>query len=215
MHLATAIPKSDHPDDWRTNDRVRREGTRNLLDACKEVGVGTYIQQSIAMLQAHGDAWTDEETPVSPTARTASAVDMEALVTESELEWCILRGGYFYGRGTRSDWRLEQARAGRLMLPGDGAAYLSLIHVSDMAAAVVKAVSLRPRRKLFCVVDNEPVTYRDLSSHLASTIGSARPLSAPATAVPSFRVSNERARQALQWQPHYATYRSGIDVGPA
>src|SRR5579885_2934342 len=33
LHLATAIPRPGQPGDWSLNDRIRREGTRNLLAA--------------------------------------------------------------------------------------------------------------------------------------------------------------------------------------
>lgn len=37
LHLATAIPKPGGPQDWGPNDRIRREGTQNLLAACQQV----------------------------------------------------------------------------------------------------------------------------------------------------------------------------------
>lgn len=211
LHLATSIPKVDTQTGWCMNDRIRREGTRHLLDACRQVGVTGYVQQSIAMLQAREDgAWTDEDSPVKPTTRTASAADMEDAVRGSRLEWCILRGGYFYGPGTRSDQWLRQARGGTLALPGDGRRYLSLIHVSDMAAAVVRAVIRRPRDALLCVVDDEPVTYAELFNYLALIAGAPSPKPGGATSVPSFRVSNQRIRRMSGWIPHYPSYRSGL-----
>ena len=47
VDLATAIPRAGHPQDFTTNDRIRREGTRNLLDACHVSGVKRYIQQRL------------------------------------------------------------------------------------------------------------------------------------------------------------------------
>lgn len=82
LHLATAIPRAGIPNpDWSLNDRIRREGTSNLLDACRELGIERYIQQSIAHLVADGTTnLLDESAPMQPGPRTASAADMEEMV---------------------------------------------------------------------------------------------------------------------------------------
>ena len=50
LHLATAIPAPGPQRDWSRNDRIRREGTRNLLAAAQEAGMRRYAQQSITLL---------------------------------------------------------------------------------------------------------------------------------------------------------------------
>jgi 2-alkyl-3-oxoalkanoate reductase len=50
LHLATAAPRPDQARSWALNDRIRREGTANLLEACRNAGVQRYVQQSIAFL---------------------------------------------------------------------------------------------------------------------------------------------------------------------
>lgn len=211
LHLATAIPRAGTPGDWRLNDRIRREGTSNLLHACRQTGATHYVQQSIAMLLARGDdLWTDEDGTLNPTRSTASALDMEAMVRNSGLEWCILRGGMFYGPGTRSDQWRQQAHNGNLRLPGNGGDYISLIHVADMAAAIVLAAVRCIRHAVFCVVDDEPVTYLDLFNYLSATTGETRPVPGGPPLQPSFRVSNKRFRQAHTWRPIYPTYRAGL-----
>ncbi len=85
---------------------------------------------------------------------------MEALVRQSALEWCILRGALFYGAGAglEDEWR-QAARHGELIVPGDGSDRISLIHVVDMARAVVAAVESAPPGSIYNVVDDEPPTY--------------------------------------------------------
>src|SRR5262245_7792716 len=61
VHLATAVPRPGQRLDFSLNDRIRREGTANLLTACESARVRRYLQQSIAILQGgSGDEWTDE-----------------------------------------------------------------------------------------------------------------------------------------------------------
>lgn len=214
LHLATAIPRAGTPNpDWSLNDRIRRDGTRNLLDTCRKLGIERYVQQSIAHLVADGSSsLLDENAPIHPSPRTASAADMEDIVKNSGLRWTILRGGAFYGPGTGRDeaWRGD-ARSGELRLPADGDGYISLSHVTDMADAVVLATEIAPDRALLAVVDDEPVTYAELFRYLARLEGGPDPRpGGPPTPWPSFRVSNARARQVLGWRPRLRTYRSGF-----
>ena len=101
LHLATAIPAPGPQRDWSRNDRIRREGTRNLLAAAARAGVRRYVQQSITFPYGDtGQRIVTEEQPFPSPSNQSSTVDMEAMVRASSLEWVILRGGSFYGPGT-------------------------------------------------------------------------------------------------------------------
>jgi len=211
LHLATAVPRPGMPRDFSGNDRIRREGTRHLVAACRAAGVARYVQQSIAHIAADGSTrLLDETAPLQPAPTMASTVEMEATVRDSGLAWSILRGGAFYGPGTGrdEDWR-GQARDGRLKLPGDGEGYISLIHVEDMADAVALAAERAPPQTLVAVVDDEPVTYRVLLRHIAALERGPEPASGGPPFYPSFRVANARARSVLGWAPAHASFRSG------
>lgn len=210
LHLATAIPKPGAPQDWGPNDRVRREGTRNLLMACNQIGIRRYVQQSTCFLYRYQTgALADETTPLEPNPFLQSTLDMEALVQESPLDWCILRGGFFYGPGTFEDaWR-EALRRGTLALPDDGRAQLSLVRQVDMARAVVLAAERAPARSIYNVVDDHPVTYKELFDYLAVLVGCPAPPAGGAVLLPPFACSSDRLK-SLGWAPAYPTYRSGL-----
>ncbi|MGB8181797.1 MAG: NAD(P)-dependent oxidoreductase [Stellaceae bacterium] len=211
IHAATVIPPASANPDWSLNDRVRREGTDNLIAACHDAGVQRYVQQSIAhVVAADSDLLLDEDAPVHPTRITQSAVDMEARVRRSRLDWIIVRGGMFYGPGTGRErqWR-EAARAGTLKLPDNGSGSISLIHVADMAAACVLAVERALPGALLAAVDDAPVTYRELFGHIAALEGGPAP-QAGGPAIVSCRVTNARIKAALGWTPLYPTFRSGL-----
>ena len=38
LHLRTAVPRPGQAPSWVVNDRIRREGTANLLEACRDAG---------------------------------------------------------------------------------------------------------------------------------------------------------------------------------
>ncbi|MCW5633346.1 MAG: NAD(P)-dependent oxidoreductase [Rubrivivax sp.] len=221
LNLATAVPRPGQRADWSRNDRVRREGTRALLQAAHDVSQAPagaaaarplrIVQQSVAMLQAGPpERLADESDPVHGPGVLASAVDMEALVRASGLPWALLRGGLFYGPGTGFGSETNRlARAGVLRLPGDGSHFVSLVRPEDMAAAVVRATEADLQAETIAIVDDEPVRWRDLLAHVAALHGAAEPAPGAPAAMAGFRVGNVKARALLGWRPVYADYRSG------
>jgi nucleoside-diphosphate-sugar epimerase len=212
INLATSVPRPGHAPDFALNDRIRREGTRSVIDACGAAGISRLVQQSIAMIHAGGGGcWIDESSPVRPTSITQSAVDMEALVTASDRQWIILRGGLFYGPGTgrEDDW-FARATEGTLKIPGEGTDFASLIHVADMADATAVAVERAASRSTFLVGDDHPSSWRDLLTYAAATVrAAAPPLGGPVT-LPSFRASTRRLRETLDWAPRYPNVQAGL-----
>lgn len=211
-HLATAIPPPGPARNWELNDQVRRDGTANLVREARRLGVRRYLQQSIAHLAAgYGESWVDEATQLRPNRVTQSAADMEETVGRSGLDWCILRGGIFYGDASGWDERLRrQARAGALAYPANAEQYVSLIRVADMARAVVAALEAQLREGTLLITDDEPVRYRALFDYICALEGAPAPSAASAEVLPSCRASNARARRELGWVPLYSTYRSGL-----
>jgi nucleoside-diphosphate-sugar epimerase len=135
---------------------------------------------------------------------------MEEMVRASSLDWVILRGGSFYGPGTgREDAWYREAEEGKLAVPGDGSALLSLIRVEDMARAVVLAAEAAPAGAVYNVVDDVPVSYRDLYNYVAARKMLPEP-PAGGPPVTSLGCSNAAIRRALGWEPAWPSYRSGL-----
>jgi nucleoside-diphosphate-sugar epimerase len=218
VNLATSLPGPTSAGDYATNDRLRREGTPVWVRACRDARVPRILQQSIAMTHAGGgDAWADETTfhPVGTDSVADAAIAavraMEASIRDSGLDWLVLRGGLFYGPGTGfdDDW-FARARAGKLRLPGDGSDYVSLVHIADMAAATVAAIERWPSRQALIVADDAPAPWRDVLRYVCSVAGSPPPQPGGRSLMPSFRVRNRRAKEALSWTPVYADHRAGL-----
>ena len=125
--------------------------------------------------------------------------------------WRILRGGLFYGPGTGREEAYRAALAkGELRLPGDGSAYLSLIHVADMAQAIVAAIEAETRDLIANIVDDHPPTYAELFGFLAAQAKAPPAQAGGPPGMASFRIRNARAKQRLGWRPFYADYRAGL-----
>ncbi|MBE7440425.1 MAG: NAD(P)-dependent oxidoreductase [Spirochaetales bacterium] len=211
IHLATAIPRNLDRGDWTMNDRIRREGTRNLLVCAAESSTRRYIQQSIIMLYGdYGNTIVDESASLQPSPYIRSAFDMEQQVRESNIEWCILRGGYFYGPSTGAEdaWR-ELARSAKLQIPANSGAFVSLVHVIDMSRAVVAAAEEAKPGSIYNVVDDRPVSYGELYNFLARQIGAPDP-EVNQIEAPSLGCSNNRIKADLGWHPLFPSFRSGL-----
>lgn len=216
LHLATAIPKvPSAPGAWMLNDQVRTKGARNLLDAAIGAGADLYIQQSVTRLYGdHGANWIDESAPVADAlpVHLRSAAEMEGLVAAAQgIRRIVLRGGEFYGAGTVTESLLEAARSGELRLDGEGAHFMSLVHPTDMARAVVLALRVPESYAVLNVVDDEPVQQSTFYSAICSLLNlSHQPLSGEAmTIVPSRRCSNQAVR-SWGFAPKYPSYREGL-----
>ncbi len=237
VHMATAIPVGARPgkDDWRLNDRIRLEGTENLLCAAVANRCGIYVQQSVTFL--YGDrqgAWTDESTAPAATLpeMLRSAVEMEAMVRRADagngLTSTILRFGSLYAHdAAHTDSMFSQIRKRRLPLIGDGAVYWNPIHADDAAEAVVNAIENHTvaAGKTYNICDDKPVLLRQLTSFIAKSFGARTPRYTPPFLArlliggdsmkflsASARCRNDGAKRDLGWSPSFATYKEGVSA---
>lgn len=101
VHQLTDLAHGDRA----ANGRIRREGTRHLVDAAKRAGVTRIVAQSISWAYAPGDAPADESTPLDLAAEppragmVGSLRALEEAAAEIETH-VVLRYGTFYGPGT-------------------------------------------------------------------------------------------------------------------
>lgn len=223
-NLATAIPvgaQATRPAAWEDNDRIRREGSRNLVDAALTAGATRYVQESIALLYADGgDRFLDESAPVDATATTASALEAEAEAArfaEHGGAGVVLRFGQFYGFDSgHTVEAIEAVRAGRPAELGTESAYRSSIVTRDAGSAV--AAAFRAPSGIYNVVDDRPLPRAQYVDALAQALGvpapevrSATPELPPAFSmmVRSQRVSNQLFKAVTGWQPRFPSAWEG------
>lgn len=211
VNAASAVPRPGTGDGWDANTRIRTEGTRAVIVAAATAGIDRVIHQSIAMVhRSAGGAWIDEDSPLIPHPQTRSAIDLEDIVTASDHDWQIVRGGLFYGPGTgREDHYRAAARSGVLVLPGDGSDYVSFVHIADMAAAIAAVTETQQTRRAWLAVDDRPVTWREFLGHICAMEGVALPTRSMPNHLPSFRCANGRLR-SLGWAPGHPDIAAGI-----
>jgi 2-alkyl-3-oxoalkanoate reductase len=238
VHQLTAIPPRLDPRkivrDFALTDRLRTEGTRNLVAAAQQSGVSRIVAQSIAFAYEPGPPGSvhDEGDPLiaDPPAqfkRSAAAIaELERTVLGAD--GLVLRYGYFYGPRTSisPDGSLGQEVARRrLPIIGGGDGVWSFIHVEDAARATVAALT-RGACGAYNVVDDEPALAREWIPALADALGAKPPRRVPAwlarplageyglmTMMRAQGASNAHAKQELDWKPRCASWRTGFQTG--
>jgi nucleoside-diphosphate-sugar epimerase len=237
IHQLTAIPPRLDPRkierDFALTDRLRTEGTRNLVNAARSVGAERVLAQSVAFAYAPGPPGCVhvESDPLNATAnppkqfrRSAAAIaELESKVLDAG--GLVLRYGYFYGPGSaisRSGAFGEDVSRRRLPVIGGGGGVWSLIHVEDAAQATVAALT-NGASGAYNVVDDEPAPVREWLPALAAALGAPRPRRVPsllarplagsygiATMTTAQGACNELAKDALGWRPRYSSWREGF-----
>src|SRR5438093_5351771 len=136
LHLATKIPpitRMRWKGAWKENDRLRRDASRNLVDAAIANGVQAFLQESITFLYADGgEGWLNENSPIAPTwlalDSTLAAERETSRFSASGARGIALRYGAFYAPYAKSTLdTINFARRRLLPVPGDAANYASSI----------------------------------------------------------------------------------------
>ena len=236
VHELTALPDVfdfRDPNLYAPTNRVRTEGTRNLIAAGQEAGTDRIVAQSIAFVYEPVGGWVKaEDAPVMDTApgpfgeALRSIFDLERQVTGAEgMEGVVLRYGFFYGPGTAyagDGYYAGEVRRRRFPVVGRGEGTFSFIHTEDAAAATVAACE-RGAPGIYNVSDDDPARMRDWVPAYAEAVGAKRPLRVPvfiarlvagraaaALATETRGAANEKVKRELDWQPRYPTWRQGF-----
>ncbi len=238
VHELTAIGPVNmrHFDrDFAATNRLRTEGTDNLLSAGQAIGVRRFVAQSVAGYGAYarsGGSVKSEEDPLE----TAPAREMResaaalrhlerAVLGAGWTEGIVLRYGVLYGPGTtlaRGEEQFELVRRRRFPLVGDGGGIWSFVHVADAAEATVAAVE-RGRHGAYNVVDDDPAPVAEWLPALADRLGARRPMRVPRFVGRLFAgeagvvmmteargASNAKAKRELGWRPAHPSWREGF-----
>lgn len=211
VHELTALPKRIDPRrmerDFALNDRLREEGTRNLVDAAVSAGARRVVAQSVAFAYAPTDPpgaatdssspspgealhseedplYVDAPAPFRRSARALAALERSVLETEG-LQGTVLRYGYFYGPGSSyaADGSVaDDVRRRRFPIGGKGMGVWSFVHVDDAARATLSAVQSE-RTGVFNIVDDDPSPISEWLPAYADMLGAKPPRRLPLTLV--------------------------------
>ncbi|HEY7836856.1 MAG TPA: NAD(P)-dependent oxidoreductase [Solirubrobacteraceae bacterium] len=236
VHLAAEIASQRRAGKLR---EVNVEGTRKLLDACRRLGDGgaaagnggasgpqIVFSSTVVTGDAHGVLLEEEHPLPVQTPYGRSKQEGERIVLESGLPAVVIRPSHVYGPG---GWYAQELVArlrqpGRLAVIGSGENLWDVVHVEDVATAVLLAVgSDEAAGRIYHVVDDEPISFYEFMALTASELGVGKPRRVPVAlarliagrnavdaVVRSARSSNERIKRELGWRPRFPTAREGV-----
>ena len=235
VHQLTALPaKLDITEKgvYDANNRIRTEGTRNLVAAAREAGARRMVAQSVCFIYEPVGGWVcDEEDPPMRDApgefggSVKATLELERQVLESGLEGLVLRYGFFYGPGTgyaSESHQASEVRRRRFPIVGKGEGVFAFVHIDDAAAATVAACE-RGAPGIYNVCDDDPAPLREWLPAYARAIGAKAPLRVPrlvarlvagegavAFATTLRGASNAKAKGELGWHPEHPSWRQGF-----
>ena len=218
-------------------NRLRTEGTDNLLAASQAAGVRRFVIQAMPAgtwsavaprSRASGSRWTP--TRCRRQSKTMAGLRyLESAVTGAEgIEGVVLRYAGFYGptgfigKGGEIVKLIEQRK---LPVVGDGSGVWSFIHYDDAADATVKAVE-SSATGIYQIADDDPAPASVWLPEFAKILGAKPPRHIPVwlarLAVGEVGVSaftkirgadNSLAKATFDWEPAYTSWRQGFRHG--
>lgn len=227
VHLAAEIASQ------RSEQRLTQvnvDGTQHLIAACMSAAgepdarPRVVFASTVVTGDAHGRLLTEDEPLPVETPYGRAKQEGERLLLDSGLNVSIIRPSHVYGPG---GWYANELLPrlkgpGRLAVVGGGENLWDVVHVEDVAAALVLAASA-PAGSVYHVADDEPITYYDFMALSAAALGVGAPRRIPAALarmiagrnavdalVRSARSSNAKIKRELGWCPRYATASDGV-----
>lgn len=158
FHLAAVLDESS-PDLWEVNVN----GTRNLLDFCKNRKIDRFVFLSSIGVLGGSDEPLDESMPYSPdTKYERSKAEAERLVMRyrlrENLDYTIFRPTI--ALGPNGFWNeIFQAALNQYPIIGEGDNDFHLIYVDDLVDALASAFVPRARNEIYHVAGSECKTY--------------------------------------------------------
>jgi 2-alkyl-3-oxoalkanoate reductase len=224
-------------EEFSVTNRLRTEGTDNLLNAARAAGVRRFIAQSYGNWNyaRTGTGLKGEDDPFDPDPPANQRKSLEAIrhledavLGAQGMEGIVLRYANFYGPGTgfALDGDLaELVRQRKFPIVGNGGGVWSFIHIDDAATATIAAIE-HGAPGVYNIVDDEPAPVAAWLPELARALGAKPPRRVPVwlgrlaagevgvSMMTQIRgTSNAKAKRELGWQPRYQSWRVGFRDG--
>jgi nucleoside-diphosphate-sugar epimerase len=166
-------------------ERINVEGTRNVIDACRQAGVRrlVHVGTEAAIMAGQPLVNADESAPLrpdSPALYSASKAKAEQAVRDANgagLETVVVRPRFVWGPGdtTVLPSIVELVRAGRFRWVGGGRHLTSTTHVDNTVEGLLLAAERGRGGRAYFVTDGEPLPFRDFVGELIATQGVTPP----------------------------------------
>ncbi len=147
----------------------------NLFHAAAGTGVkGVVVTYGVNGFGNRGNEWVTENNELDPKGyeRTVSGAYWHIDKTSRKARVPLLNifTGWVYGPGGWFATMARNIKNGSMRVVGDGNNFMSLIHIDDLAAAYSAIAEKMPFGERYALVDDNPVTQRELADCIANTL---------------------------------------------
>jgi len=208
---------------WSEFERGNVEGTRNVLAACADAGVGRFVHcgTEAALMAGEPLVQVDETAPLRPDSRApypatkAKAEQAVRAASREGFETVVVRPRFVWGKGdtTLLPEMVATVEAGKFAWIGGGRNVTDTTHVDNVVEGMLRAAERGRPGEAYFVTDGEPVVFREFVTALLETQGVEPPdRSLPAwTAGPLARVAETAWKLLpLSGAPPMTTFRSWL-----
>ncbi|HUY52396.1 MAG TPA: NAD(P)-dependent oxidoreductase [Streptosporangiaceae bacterium] len=229
IHEATALANSGMSRSldktFAGTNRLRTEGTDNLLAAAREAGVQRLVAQSFAPYRyiREGGLVKTEDDPLDPNPPKSARQTFAAMTYVDQAflgaGGVVLRYGGFYGA---PDQMSKAVSKRQYPIIGKGTGITPFIHLDDAASATVLALE-HDGPAVYNITDDESAPMSEWLPALASALSAKRPFRVPSwvgslimgaemvkMSSESRGASNAKAKEELGWTLRYPSWRQGF-----
>jgi UDP-glucose 4-epimerase len=212
FHMAV-LPLGPCSEDPRRCLEINVNGTFNVLEAARDLGVQKIVYSSASSVYGDTDDTMDESHPLNArtmygASKLAGEYFLRAFHDLYGIDYVTLRYMNVYGPRQEGGLvinvlrRIQSGEAPTII--GDGSQSFDFVHVADVAAANVRAMGSDVRQGEFNVGGGNEVTVRQIVERLLEATGSdLQPEVRADQTVPMTRRvgSSQAAAEALGWRP--------------
>ncbi|QDU36752.1 short chain dehydrogenase [Maioricimonas rarisocia] len=194
------------------------EGLKNVLQRLPDSVARLFFISSTSVYGQQDGEWVDETSACEPTSEGGQiCLEAETLIRKrfagnDRCRAVILRPSGLYGPG-RLLARTEQLRSG-VPLRGNPEAWLNLVHIDDVAQAVILAANAADPAETYLVSDTQPLRRADYYSRLAALVDAPPPVFADAAASEGSplnkRCCSKKICEELNLQFRYPSVKEGL-----
>ncbi len=238
VNLLTALPPSGarRARDLAPTNRLRVEGSKNLLEAAAQSGVRRVIAESFLAVfgrphpagkLSEADAYgpIERNDPLFETVQALRSLEHQHFIAQQagKTKSVVLRFGFFYGPSVSSSENLvRDLVGGRLRVPVRVSGMGSWIHIDDAVSAVIAILRNSSATGSYHVVDDRPLPLHQVVLHACEAFGVRPPGGVPIWALRLFApvvasmitahlaLDNQKIKNELDWAPRYSSVQEGF-----
>jgi len=201
---------------------------KNSMDLSIKYDVPIILPGGVSF-KTEKDEIADETTKIHRSGITEIGTDtdfmIENAVKTGKPKFIQLMYGKIYGNGGLFKFIYNMINKNKGKIIGKGDNFIPNIHAEDAAEAIIKAIEKLPLGEKFIITDDTPVSQKDFNNYMAELMNKKRPKHIPAFIIRlalgkdfmeivkmNCKVTNQKAKKNLGWQPKYPSYKDGLKV---